>query len=386
MIPELTVPREIGPGDRWEAEVGAIRVIYGESRLDELGEEARRLGARRALLVTDPGVRQAGHAAVAEASLTAAGIAFTTFSEIDSEPTTADVDAGLRAVRQGAEPDLLVALGGGSAMDTAKGINFLLTQGGRMEDFWGFGKATRPLLPSLGVPTTAGTGSDAQSYALISQVGTRRKMACGDPGARFRTVILDPRLTATVPKPVAARAAIDALSHAAESFVTKKRNPQSSALALRAWRGLEAAFEPSLAAEAPAQIRGQMLLGAHLAGAAIEASMLGAAHAAANPLTARHRIPHGEAVGLMLPGVVRFNRGAAEPLYRELDPAGAEGVARRIETLRRAAGLAERLRDRQVPADGLGALADLATQEWTGDFNPRPVAADDFRELYEAAY
>jgi alcohol dehydrogenase class IV len=383
---ELAVPREIGPGDRWDGEVGAIRLVYGEGRLAELGEEARRLGARRALLVTDPGVREAGHATLAESSLTAADIAFTTFSEIDSEPTTEHVDAGLRAVRQGAAPDLLIAVGGGSAMDTAKGINFLLTQGGRMEDFWGFGKATRPLLPSLGVPTTAGTGSDAQSYALISQLGTGRKMACGDPGARFRTVILDPLLTATVPKPVAGRAALDALSHAVESFVTKKRNAPSNALALRAWRWLEAAFELSLTADATAEVRGRMLLGAHLAGAAIEASMLGAAHAAANPLTARHRIPHGEAIALMLPGVVRFNGGAVDALYRELDPAGAEGVARRIEALRRAAGLAERLRDRQVPADSLGALAGLASKEWTGGFNPRPVTVEDFQELYEAAY
>lgn len=366
--------------------MGAIRVIYGEGRLAEVGEEARRLGARHALLITDPGVRQAGHVALAERSLAAAGVAASTFWAIDSEPTTDHVEAGVAAARRGEAPDLLVAVGGGSAMDTAKGMNFLLTQGGRMEDYWGFGKASRPLLPSLGVPTTAGTGSDAQSYALISQLETRRKMACGDPGARFRTVILDPELTATVPTVIAGRAAIDALSHAAESYVTKRRNARSSALALGAWRWLEAAFEPSLAAGAPPEVRGKMLVGAHLAGAAIEASMLGAAHAAANPLTARHRISHGEAVGLMLPAVVRFNGKEVDALYRELDPDGAEGVARRIEGLRRSAGLAERLRDLQVPADRLGALADLATEEWTGGFNPRPVTAKEFQELYEAAY
>jgi alcohol dehydrogenase len=374
-------------GDRWDAMVGATRLLYGAGRLADLGAEARALGVRRALLVTDPGLRQAGHAEAAERSLAEAGIASATFWEIDSEPSTLHVEAGLRFVREsGSQPEVIVALGGGSAMDCAKGINFLLTNGGRMEDYWGFAKASRPLLPSLAAPTTAGTGSDAQSYALISQTGSGRKMACGDPGARFHLVILDPRLTATAPRQVAGRSGIDALSHAVESFVCTRRNPSSAGWALDAWRRIGAALEPSLSTTVPEEVRGQMLLGAHLAGAAIEASMLGAAHAAANPLSARYRIPHGEAVGLVLPAVVRFNAPAAEALYRELDAGGSEAVARKTETLRDAAGLGNRLRAFGVDEGSLGDLARLATEEWTGGFNPRPVSEAGFLEIYEAAF
>jgi len=373
-------------GDRWTAVVGASHLLYGAGRLSDLGGEARALGARRVLLVTDPGLREAGHVEAAERSLAAAGLSSATFWEIDSEPSTDHVEAGAGFARAaGPPPGVIVALGGGSAMDCAKGINFLLTNGGRMEDYWGFAKASHPLLPALAAPTTAGTGSDAQSYALISQAGSGRKMACGDPSARFRAVILDPELTATAPRDVAGRAGIDAISHAVESYVCLRRTPDSARWALDAFRRLEAAFEVSLEPGAPEPIRGQMLLGAHLAGVAIEASMLGAAHAAANPLTARHRIAHGEAVGLMLPAVVRFNAPVAETWYRELAAGGAESLARRVEALRDAAGLGNRLRALGVEKGSLDELAKLATAEWTGGFNPRPVSEEDFLGLYEAA-
>ena len=139
--------------------------------------------------------------------------------------------------------DLLIGLGGGSAMDCAKGINFILTNGGRMEDYWGVDKATKPMLPSIGIPTTAGTGSEAQSFALISQEDTHQKMACGDKKARFRTVILDPALTKSTPKGVTAATGIDAISHAVESYVSTRRNPISQMFAKEAWRLLEKSFE-----------------------------------------------------------------------------------------------------------------------------------------------
>jgi alcohol dehydrogenase len=364
-----------------------VDLLYGAGRLAEIGTTATAHGAGQVLLVTDPGVREAGHAEIAERSLADAGAAVTTFWELDPEPTTEHIEAGVRRARQDdSPPELIVAVGGGSAMDAAKGINFLLTNRGRMEDYWGFAKAEHPLLPSLAVPTTAGTGSDAQSYALITQIGSGRKMACGDPGARFRAVVLDPDVTATVPTTVAGLAGIDALSHALESFVCSRRNETSSGLARRAWSWIEASLELSLGEGSCEVVRGKMLLAAHLAGAAIEASMLGAAHAAANPLTARFRIPHGEAVGLVLPAVIRFNSGEVEGLYRELHPDGGEGVAGRVEALRSAAGLAKSLRDAGVPRDSLADLARRATDEWTGQFNPRPALEKDYLELYEASY
>jgi alcohol dehydrogenase len=286
-----------------------------------------------------------------------------------------------------------VGLGGGSSLDTAKGIAFLLGNGGDMRDYWGYGKAKNPLPPMIGIPTTAGTGSEAQSYALISDPATHVKMACGDPGAAFRVAILDPELTATQPTQVAAVAGYDALSHAVESFVSTKRTPFSQVFAREAFRLLESSFERVLVAPASVEVRGSMLLGAHFAGVAIEASMLGATHACANPLTARHGTPHGIAIGLLLPHVVRWNGAAARDGYAELaamagldrhgDPAVA--LAARLEEMAVRAGLPRRLRSVGVDDGELPALAAEAAQQWTGRFNPRPFDAAGAHELYRAA-
>src|SRR5690606_30462183 len=174
---------------------------------------ARELGGRRALLVTDPGLERAGHPRRAEASLREAGLEVAVFDAVEENPTERHVEAGTAAARaHGA--DLLVAVGGGSAMDCAKGVNFLLTNGGRMADYKGFGRAGKPMLPSVGVPTTAGTGSEAQSYALITDERSHLKMACGDRKAAFRVAILDPEVTVSQPRAVTAITGIDALAHA----------------------------------------------------------------------------------------------------------------------------------------------------------------------------
>ncbi|HEY2291038.1 MAG TPA: iron-containing alcohol dehydrogenase [Thermoanaerobaculia bacterium] len=371
----------------WSADVGGVRVHFGSGALELLGSRVREQGGSRVLLVTDPGVRAAGYAGRALAALEREGLVAAVFDGVGENPTALQVEEGRRCAASFG-PDLLVGLGGGSAMDCAKGINFLLTNGGRMEDYWGSGKASRPMLPSIGVPTTAGTGSEAQSYALISHPETHQKMACGDRKARFREVILDPRLVASAPRTVAATAGIDAVSHAVESHVTARSNTVSRMLSREAWRLLSGSLEELFASPGNLQAAGDALLGAHLAGAAIEASMLGAAHACANPLTARFGIAHGAAVGLMLPHVVRFNGETAPSgeLYGNLLAGGPLPLARRIEDLRAAAGLPARLRDCGVDAGSLPDLAGEAARQWTASFNPRPVDAAALRSLYEAAF
>lgn len=383
----------------WDALVGGIRVHFGLGRLAELGRVAREAVGTDAgvvLLVTDPGVVRAGHAASAIHSLEGAGFSVTLFTEVEPNPTTEHVAAGAEAARS-VDPVLLVGLGGGSAMDCAKGINFLHTQGGRMEDYRGKGRAEQPMLPSVGVPTTAGTGSEAQSFALISHAETHVKMACGDEKARFRSVLLDPALPATAPRHVAAQAGLDAVSHAVESHVSKAANPVSRVWSKEAWRLLDRSLPHVLATDGKAQDRleswSDALAGAHFAGAAIEQSMLGAAHALANPLTARFGLEHGTAVCLGLPHVVRFNGPEARDRYRELaDAAGlpgadpAEAVAGRIEELRFLGGLPQTLTQAGVPEDApLEDLARDAGEQWTGTFNPRPLETTDFSRLYELA-
>lgn len=369
-----------------------IRVIFGENTITQIGLLTKELSGRRILLVTDTGLLRSGHVERALHSLRKESIEAFIFSDIEENPTTRHVESGVGFAKANAPIDLIIGFGGGSAMDCAKGINFLLTNGGRMEDYWGVDKATKPMLPSIGIPTTAGTGSEAQSFALISQEQTHFKMACGDKKARFRAVILDPTLLVTVPKKIAAVTGIDAIAHAIESYVCTKRNPISQMFGREAWHLLEKNFSTILNEPVNITAQGNMLLGAHFAGVAVENSMLGAAHACANPLTATYNLAHGVAVGLMLPHVIRFNSAFVSELYADLigtskkSTDGAERLCERMIHLKTVAGLPQQLRECRVEKSALPELAKAAAMQWTAKFNPRPVTEVELLELYEAAF
>lgn len=372
------------------------RVIFGEGTIGRLGEFAGELGTRRALVVSDPGIIKAGHTQRAIDVLVATGIETQVFEGVHENPTTDDVARGV-AIANRYEPELIVGLGGGSSMDCAKGINFVYSNGGEMKDYWGVGKALKPMLPMIAVPTTSGTGSETQSFALISDAKTHVKMACGDKKASFRIAILDPELTLTQPKMVTALTGIDAMSHALETYVTKKRNAASQAFSREAWRLLAANFRRVIQSPEDLEARGAMQLGACYAGMAIENSMLGAAHALANPLTAHYGIAHGQAIGLMLPHVIRFNGEAFPQWYSELIRAAenedgmplivgtASGLAEYVTKLVDEAGLSTKLSQQNVDAAKLPELAEDATKQWTGTFNPREMNAQSFLDLYKSA-
>jgi len=279
-------------------------------------------------------------------------------------------------------------------MDCSKGINFLLSCGGRMHDYPVRGKATGPLLPSIAVPTTAGTGSETQSFALITDAATGMKMACGDPRAAFRIAILDVHLTLTQPPRVAALTGIDAVSHAVESHVSRAATPASRLFSREAWRLLAGNLPRVFADGGDLAAREAVQLGAAWAGLAIENAMLGAAHALANPLTAAHRVVHGQAVGLMLPHVVRFNAQASRLAYAELlhdigidttpEQAGEE-LAAWLSRLLAASGLQTALSGLGIASPDLQSLAEAAATQWTGGFNPRSASITDLAALYKAA-
>lgn len=375
------------------------RLVYGAGTVARLGELAQELSAKRVLVVSDPGVVGAGHFGRGVEALKNAGMEVESFHGVHENPSTDDVANGVE-VAKAFRPDLLIGLGGGSSMDCCKGMNFIYSCGGRMEDYWGVGKATADLLPMIAVPTTAGTGSEAQSFALISQAETHVKMACGDKRASCRVAVLDPELTLTQPAKLTALTGIDAISHALESYVSKRRNPLSVCYSRQAWQCLSTGFPSVMDNSSDLEARGQMQLGAFFAGLAIETSMLGAAHALANPLTARFGVTHGQAVGMMLPQVIRFNGEQVGAWYDELwrDVAhtrlGAqcrrsenfEALSEYVRCLVALAGLETELNRIGVDADALDQLAEDATSQWTGTFNPRPLTQDDFRELYLKTY
>lgn len=365
------------------------RIVCGAGALAQLGERARELGTR-ALLVSDPGIVKAGHTERAEAFLRAAGVATAIFSEVHENPTTDDVDACL-AVAQAFQPDVLIALGGGSALDTAKGTNFLLTNGGPLSEFWVASphrrSFTQLLLPLIAIPTTAGTGSEVQCHALIADAKTHAKMALGEAGAEPTLALLDPELTLTLPPSVTAQTGIDALVHAIETAVTKPRTPHSLLFAHEAFRLLSANFSRVMENSDDLEAREAMLLGATWAGLAIEYSMLGIAHSLANPLTAHFGVVHGQAVGVMLPHVIRFN--AADPATRRAYEAlghSPEALAEQVTCWLRLAGLQTSLRACSVEETALPTLAAEAARQWTAAFNPRAVTATELAALYRAAF
>lgn len=389
-------------------------VLSGPGALDSLGSLARHCGFSRPLVTADSGIAAAGILDRALRSLAEAGIRAAAFTDFGENPSESEVERGREAARR-ANADSLIGLGGGSSLDVAKGVGFLLAGGGRMEDYRGYDRVGKPLPPMIGAPTTAGSGSEAQSYALISRDRDHRKLACGAPSALFRAVVHDPGLLPSAPLEVRAAAGFDALAHAVETAVTTGRTEASTALSRSAFALLISSF-PKVVRGAADRAAGEevdgaspwarMQRGAFFAGAAIERSMLGAAHALANPLTRKFGLSHGRALARTLPAVVRWNAEVeeADAAYagllavgraagdggpagapNEVSPEGAgESLAVRIEESAAAGGLLED-RGERFPESALAALATEAAEEWTGRFNPRPFAEDGALSLYRAA-
>lgn len=375
------------------------RLVFGVESVARVGSLSKDLGFSRPLLVADHGLQEAGHVDRVSRLLRDAGCDPVPFHDFDINPDTEMVDRGTSFARPH-DVDSIVGLGGGSSLDCAKGINFLLSNGGAMADYRGYGRAAAAMLPMIAIPTTAGTGSEAQSYAVIADPKTKLKMACGDPKAAFRVAVLDPQLTLSQPAAVTAAAGFDAIAHAVETAVTTRRNPVSALYSREAFQLLNGHFDAVLRDPDDITARAAMHLGAFYAGIAIEQSMLGAAHACANPLTAQYQMTHGVALAILLPHIVRWNAQASAGLYRGLFGDGTDRdnrhqidetnsgdqLAARLVQIGSACGFPSRLRDAGVAQGDLEGLATVAAEQWTGSFNPRPFNTPDALEVFECAY
>ena len=365
------------------------RVVFEEGGFKRLGEIARELGGTRCLLVADPGMVEEGYASEALRSLKARRMKVEVFHDFAANPTSAMVEAGAEVGRAFAAdrgaPNLIVALGGGSSLDCAKGINFVLSNGGSIRDYWGYGKAKQPMLPMIAVPTTAGTGSEAQSYATITESGSGTKMACGDAKAAFLVALLDPKLTLSQPQELTAAAGYDVLAHALETLVTTRRTELSECFSRSSWRLINDGLERVLADPNDLDARGEVLLGAHFGGLAIENSNLGAAHALAYAITGNFGTPHGVAIALVLRHVVAWNarNTAVEARYEELFRADLFDRLRRLQEV---AGLPASLRDAGIGEESLGRIAEDASAQWVAKFNPRPLDSDNALEILQEAF
>ncbi|EPX9363953.1 iron-containing alcohol dehydrogenase [Aeromonas veronii] len=307
-----------------------VKLLAGEQALEQLASELASLGARRPLLLTDKGVNATGLATLlanvlAEGDLPVAAI----WDEIPADSSTAVVERIAKRYRE-LDCDSLVALGGGSVIDTAKAVNILTSMGGdHLLDYSGAGCLTRPLKPLAVVPTTAGTGSEVTLVAVIKDETSGRKVPFTSPFLLPQLAVLDPRLTQGLPLNITAATAMDAMTHAIEAFIGTAKNPVSDALALMAVEKIASALPQIIHDPQNKQLRLQLAEGSTLAGMAFSNSMVGLVHALGHSLGARCHLPHGLCMNLFLPTVLDYNRPEVDSeLARLLLPlVGAERFA-----------------------------------------------------------
>ncbi|MFM4992294.1 iron-containing alcohol dehydrogenase [Aeromonas veronii] len=307
-----------------------VKLLAGEQALEQLASELASLGARRPLLLTDKGVNATGLATLlanvlAEGELPVAAI----WDEIPADSSTAVVERIAKRYRE-LDCDSLVALGGGSVIDTAKAVNILTSMGGdHLLDYSGAGCLTRPLKPLAVVPTTAGTGSEVTLVAVIKDEASGRKVPFTSPFLLPQLAVLDPRLTQGLPLNITAATAMDAMTHAIEAFIGTAKNPVSDALALMAVEKIASALPQIIHYPQNKQLRLQLAEGSTLAGMAFSNSMVGLVHALGHSLGARCHLPHGLCMNLFLPTVLDYNRPEVDnELARLLLPlVGAERFA-----------------------------------------------------------
>lgn len=369
-------------------------LTFGEPAADALASMVAGVGARRLMLVTDPGVRGAGLVDPVVASLETNGLTVAVYDDIEADPPEAKVLAAVEAARAfGAEA--IVGFGGGSPMDTAKLVALLVRAEQPLSEMYGVAQVDRSRvpggrLPLFQVPTTAGTGSEVTPIAIVT-VGAEIKLGVVDPILYADGTVLDPRLTTGLPPHVTAHTGIDAMVHAIEAYTTRiEKNPVSDALALAGLGKLHGAIERACRDGGDIEAREDMLLGALLAGQAFANAPVGAVHALAYPLGGIFHVPHGLSNSLMLPPVLRYNAPAAEPLYAELAAhlglsASTDGLVEEMERIADAVGIETRLSQVGVSHNDLPRLAEDAMQVTRLLVNnPREMTLDAAKACYEA--
>lgn len=287
----------------------AGRTVFGAGAVERVGAAVGDLGVRGAFVVTDPGVAVSGALDAVRASLEAAGLAVETYAAVTPNPTTHDIEAGSAALGNfGAEGAAVVAVGGGSSMDAAKGISLHATNPGSVLDLDYRRTRTRPGLPVVAVPTTSGTGSETNGFGVILDPASARKFYLGHASARPKVAVLDPLLTLGLPPAPTAATGIDALTHALEALMSRKSNAYADGLALQVVRMVAGWLPAAVNDGGDVEARSQMLLAAHLAGLAFATGTgLGLAHALAHSISARLDVAHGVALAAVLPRVMAFN-------------------------------------------------------------------------------
>ncbi len=376
--------------------------LFGCGAVARAGEEARRLGATRALIISDPGVVKAGIAERVREALEGAGIATGLYDQVEPEPSVASVERALAALQAGGHGgayDLLVGVGGGSAMDTAKGVSLRSANPGPLQRYFGVELVPQRGLPMIQIPTTAGTGAEITPNAIFDD--TERRLKAGIVSAHLfaAAAIVDPDLTIGLPPPVMAASGLDALTHAIESYVAVRATPHTDLYALEAVRLIGASLRAAATRGADRAARYGQMLGSYYAGLAITNAGTGLCHAMAYPLGSAYHVPHGIANALLLPAVLEFNLPSDLPKFARLAAALGEPVEGRsareaarlaveaVRALARDVGLPAGLREVGVPEDALpGFVEGALSATRLIENNPRRPTPEAVLAAYRASY
>ncbi|TKC98355.1 iron-containing alcohol dehydrogenase [Polyangium fumosum] len=387
------------------------RIVFGAGAAKQAGAEAKRLGSKHALVVTDRGVVGAGLLAPIEASLREAGIKWTVFDGVLGNPIEANVHEGVRAFRSSGA-DLVIAVGGGSPLDVGKLVRLGIHHHRPLAEYddaiGGDQHITANVPPMLALPTTAGTGSEVGRSGVVtldaslSTLGgsaptsgatppnPRRKTVIFSPHLLANVAILDPELTRSMPAFLTAATGIDALTHCLEAYVAKGDHPMADGIALEGIRHVGRYLERAVKHGGDLEARGGMMKAAMMGAVAFQKG-LGACHSLAHPLSSEHGTHHGLANALCLPAVCAFNAEVAGTRLAEVSvllggEASPAGCVEAVRRLRDRLGLPGTLSQAGVPRENLDRLADLAFQDACHTSNPRPCTRDDLRALYEASF
>jgi 4-hydroxybutyrate dehydrogenase len=369
------------------------RILFGVGAAGKAGEEAKRLGGSRALIVTDKGVVRAGLVAPIEAALGAAGIEHAVFDDVLGNPVERNVHDGVRAFKDH-RADVVVAIGGGSPLDVAKLVRLGVNHTRPLVDYddatGGDRFITPDVPPMIALPTTAGTGSEVGRSGVVTLDVNHRKTVIFSPYLMPNAALLDPEMTRSMPQHVTAATGFDALTHCLEAYVAKGDHPMADGIALEGLRLAAAYLERATSHGDDLEARGGMLKAAMMGAVAFQKG-LGACHSLAHPLSSECGLHHGLANALCLPAVVEFNEAHARTrLARVAEILGAEptpaACADALRGLRARLGLPLSLQKAGVPREKLDAMADLALQDACHTSNPRPCSRDDLRRLYEASF
>lgn len=374
------------------------KIRFGVGALNTLGDEATKLAAKRVLIVTDPGVYQAGLIDPVKEQLSKAKLSVDIFAEAEPEPTFPRLNAAAEQLRKEGY-NLLIGVGGGSSMDTAKGLSVLLAHGGKGQDYGGIDKVPGPGVPIFTMPTTAGTGSEVTNIAIFGDIEKGYKLGIVSSYLLARLALVDPTLTYGCPPKITAASGIDALIHAIECYTGNKANTFSDTLAIEAMRLIAGNLRTAVKNGSDKEARNCMSEGALLAGIAFSNSGVAAVHALAYPLGSRFHVPHGVANGLLLPYVTECNLSANLPKYAivaqmlgvktqglSLQEAAEKGVEA-AKALAADIGIPLHLRDLGVPKEALEGMA-VATMDVTRLLanNPKELTLDDVRRIWQNAW